>query len=230
MANPRPNEENTPKKRPFPMCSFNIPGWLPSSSTFNVSMEHLTQEIARIARDFIPDFTECTVELNRQTRDEDFDRRELHYFLWLPANSSHLVDKGSVGGNSILRKGLQEQSRQLKDFMRRFANPDNNRNRNADYRYGKIHRMDPASPMNRNEVGLVIDPIAFIDLIFDTSGTAYKNEFGAERPVVTRLNLSYHYKNREARLPESLTVTKFLKQASDGTRRTKEAIAVYSSR
>lgn len=212
MANPNENvnqERTESKKRDFPITAFTVPGFDASSTTFIIPMNTIEDEILKIAKDFIKDFSYCTISPDSR------NRNEIHYMLWIPANSGHLVDK-NVGNNSILRKGIQEQSRDMKNFLKRFANPDNSNTRNPEFRFGRVLRLKPDSNFEQNLVAVVIDPVPFIDLMFDASGTAYKQEFNRERAGVCHLNLNYRYKNQDSKFPETLVVTKSTRTASSG--------------
>ena len=203
-----PEVENK-KKRDFPITAFTVPGFDASSTTFIIPMTKIEDEILKIAKDYIKDFSYCTIAPDAR------DRNNVHYMLWIPANSGHLVDH-NVGNNSILRKGIQEQSRDLKNFLKRFANPDNGNNRNGDYRFGRVLKLKPDSNFDQNVVAIVIDPVPFIDIMFDASGIGYKMEFGKERAGICHLNLNYRYKNQDSKFPDTLVVTKSTRTASSG--------------
>ncbi len=152
--------------------AYNIAGLAPTASIFRLTSDQIKREVLAIARTFIPEFTDCTLEFNNKTG-------MVYTYLWLPNNSSHLRDTSTMDGNSAIKKPIFRYSNEIKEFMGKFCRKDNQRTFNDENGMGKA--------------AVEVEIIRFMQIIFDNDGSQYTKQFGG-RKIRTDISLTANFR------------------------------------
>lgn len=157
--------------------AYNNAGFSPITSIFRLTMDQVRKEILSVAKGFINEFTDCTIEVNHRNG-------MLFAYLWLPNNSKHLRDESTMGGNSVIKKPIFRYSPEFKEFMGKFCHQRNQRTFNAENGLGKV--------------AIEVEIIKFMHIIFDRDGYQYAKAYNT-KPVRTDLSLtaSFHKSNNK---------------------------------
>ncbi len=140
--------------------AYNIAGLAPTGSVFKLNQDQLKKEILTVAKTFIPEFTDCTLEFNNKNG-------IIYAYVWLLSDSKHLRDSSPMEGNSAIRKPIYRFSKEIKEFMGKFCRKGNERTFSDDRGPGKV--------------AIEVEIIRFMQIIFDTDGSQYSKTFSARR-------------------------------------------------
>jgi len=152
--------------------AFNIAGLAPTASVFRLTSDQIKREVLAVARTFIGEFTDCTLEFNNKTG-------AVYTYLWLPNNSTHLRDTSTMDGNSAIKKPIFRYSNDIKEFMAKFCRKDNQRTFNDENGMGKA--------------AIEVEIIRFMQIIFDNDGSQYNKQFGG-RKMRTDISLTANFR------------------------------------
>lgn len=156
------------------ITSFNSGGFAPVASTFQLTPNQLKAEILAIAQSFISDFTDCTIDTNRNTG-------TVYAYVWIANNSEHVRDNSTMDANSAIKKPIPRYSKEFKEFMDKFCRGDK-RTYPDDRGLGKL--------------ALDVDILRFINIIFDRYGNEYSKKYGG-RPQKTEVGITAHFGKSE---------------------------------
>lgn len=134
--------------------AFTISGLAPTSSTFRLTPDQLKRETLAIAKTFLSDFTDCTLDHSNNGM--------LVAYLWLPQDSKHLTEQVGADSGTIIKKPIFRYSNEIREFMDKFCRKDNKRTFNEDRPSGGIPK-----------VALEVDLMRFMEILFDTNGYQY---------------------------------------------------------
>ena len=194
MADSNPVSTNKPQLTPPAITSFNIKGLAPNACTFDMTIADFQRNVLEIAKTYISDFRECTYERGHEGHDA--------CLLWIPANSTHLINKGSVEG-TVLKRAIREQSHEMQEFIKKFCTVKTSEGtflpRDRNYQYGIIQSSQfQESPFEAKAV--CVNPWIFVDIMFDRQGYAYKKAYDGVRNIPTKISFEHiHARGRDGK-------------------------------
>ena len=101
-------------KMPFPVVAYNRLGIMPEAARYIIQADLLCTNILAMARDMVPDFTECTI-----LGSEDKKIRPSAY-LFIPKNSDAISDRRLMDDeNSIITQPISRLSPKMKELIHR---------------------------------------------------------------------------------------------------------------
>lgn len=197
-----------------PMC-YNMLHLVPSSCTWNLTLQEIENHALGIARKFLGDDVKMVTIHNRKST------REPRCVVWLPSNSRHLYDDNANGSNQVLTPKVQRFSKELKDFAAQFAPSYDDEGRYINEKRRIIIVNDKNEHRDANGiVGIIISINNVLLRLFDADNRGFIDTFGTSarnKKCMIRCTILYSGGNEERRQMIGIRVTKSV--SDEGTRR-----------
>lgn len=185
--NPAPS---TPvAKMPFPVVAYNRIGIMPEAARYVIQSDVLCANILAMAREMVPDFTECSI-----VGSEDKKIRPSVY-LFLPKNSDAISDSTLMNDeNTIITQPIARLSNNMKELIHRFS-----------------HEEESRAVMNTTTDGfkcVKLDLAEIVIKFFDENGDAYRKNIGDKGAMRTTITLDVGRWAKDGKRVETIVVTK----------------------
>jgi len=155
--------------------SYSVSGYLPTSATWKLTPEQVKSIIMRIAKSFISDVKEVTLEVNHKNGN-------VSALVWIPNDSKHLRDNTTMSDISAIKRPIIRYSAEIREFMDKFCADDKKRTLNE----------ESGLPI----VGIEVLIERFLKIEFDESGEQFAREFGGNK-IRTKLSLYARFSKGE---------------------------------
>lgn len=196
-----------------PMC-YNILHLVPTSCTWNLTLQEIENHALGIARKFLGDDVKMVTLHDRKAT------REPRCVVWLPANSRHLYDDSSSGSNQILTPKVKRFSKELKDFAAQFAPAydDEGRYINEKHRIVIVNDKNARGDGPNNIAGILISVNNILLRLFDADNRGFIDTYGsAARNKRCSISCRILYSGRDDR--RQMIGIRVTKSVSDETNR-----------
>ena len=186
--NPASSTQNG-NKMPFPVVAYNRLGIMPEAARYIIQADLLCTNILAMARDMVPDFTECTI-----LGSEDKKIRPSVY-LFIPKNSDAISDRRLMDDeNSIITQPISRLSPKMKELIHRFS-----------------HEDEQNAIMNATTDGFKCVKLDLADIViafFDENGDGYRKTIGDKGAMKTTITLDVGRWGKDGKRVETIVVTK----------------------
>ena len=158
MANAKPMTDKLDDLSKVAAIAVTMTGRAPSTCTFQYTEENIREDVTKLLTALVPDIREVTLEVGNKASDHP------EAFAWLPADSEHVIEKGSKQ-NNVIGKPIHSYSKALKELMDKYCPKD-------------CKRLVSDATSNGRLLGIPLDLARVFRVLMDCDGNYAKTEYG----------------------------------------------------
>lgn len=161
---------------PVPGTAYNIPGFIPVSSTFMIKRTDLEASILTMVKAFSKDFVRAHFEVEPRTA-------QISLWAWIDSNSPDIMDPRYRDRTDLIFNdagGFMQQSAKIRRLNELYGfAPKNDKEVNANSDRNIQHRLNLVRSANgdRRYLGMQLDIYKILNELFDANGRTYTDVY-----------------------------------------------------
>lgn len=144
---------------------YTLHGYMPTVCEWSLSPDQVADIIYKISKSYLDDIDSVSLGIKKVGKNNNIP--VIAGYVWLPANSHHIINDELKIANGPVRKTFYEYSDKLTEYLEKFSENKNQRPFKGEYKKGSRRSLD------RSVIGIEVIADRFIQIEFDMKGVEY---------------------------------------------------------